>query len=94
MLRALKFRVTVFIQQFSISCSSIVSDSDISVSLGRLDTHDYFTIGPMENAMRAVPSQGTFSMSFPWESHSHGQASGLPINYFTAWTAEDVSSHA
>ena len=31
-------------------------------------------MGPIVNTIRAVPSHGTFSMGFPWESHSHGQA--------------------
>ena len=35
---------------------------------------NFCPIGPMENAMRAVPSHGTFSMEFLWESHFHGQA--------------------
>ena len=29
-------------------------------------SHGFYPIGPMGNAMRAVPSHGTFSMVLPW----------------------------
>ena len=49
--------------KFSISCSSTVSD--MLANLFRYDvikrlSHGYCPIGPMGNAMRVVPSLGTF----------------------------------